>query len=365
MLLTNDFTSDPRVNKEALTLVNAGIDVIILAWDRKQTSPKVETTESGIKIIRLGPLAQTGKGLFNIFKLMGFWQNIIKQTHQMKFEVIHCHDFDTLPIGWWLSRKYKSKLIYDAHEPEYGSRIPILHYLINVIEKLLAKQADYIIVANYPTIVKFYTLNKKVAHVGNYYPLPEQPVKPVQDRINFVWVGPIRNDVLWQEMIGAFRELHQELKHAKLLIYGNPVNALAKDFIHYLIENSSGIELCAPVPFTQMKSVWENTDIALLTYNIDDRNKHTTSNKLFEAMAYGIPIIVTPYKEDTRIISESNCGLIVDPNTDGIYNGMKQLAMSFELRQRLGYNGRITAEDKYHWEIAADKLLGVYTGFVN
>ena len=39
MLLTNDFVSDPRVEKEAVALIGAGWDVTVLAWDRAGTAP--------------------------------------------------------------------------------------------------------------------------------------------------------------------------------------------------------------------------------------------------------------------------------------------------------------------------------------
>lgn len=36
MLLSNGFSPDPRVYKEAVTLVKNGYEVIILAWDREK-----------------------------------------------------------------------------------------------------------------------------------------------------------------------------------------------------------------------------------------------------------------------------------------------------------------------------------------
>ena len=53
MILTNGFGSDPRVYKEAKTLVQAGHDVEILCWDRENKYiNKEDEIIDGIKIKR-------------------------------------------------------------------------------------------------------------------------------------------------------------------------------------------------------------------------------------------------------------------------------------------------------------------------
>jgi hypothetical protein len=47
MLLSNPFLPDPRVEKEATALIDAGFHVKILAWDRGKKKPQV-TKEKGI-----------------------------------------------------------------------------------------------------------------------------------------------------------------------------------------------------------------------------------------------------------------------------------------------------------------------------
>ena len=52
MLLSKEFTVDPRVYKEAKSLVEAGHQVIVLMWDRKGDHEKESNIEK-IKVIRL------------------------------------------------------------------------------------------------------------------------------------------------------------------------------------------------------------------------------------------------------------------------------------------------------------------------
>ena len=59
MTLSNPFKVDPRVYKEALTLVNSGYEVTILAWDREGTHPLREIVD-GIKVERIRVRAKYG-----------------------------------------------------------------------------------------------------------------------------------------------------------------------------------------------------------------------------------------------------------------------------------------------------------------
>ena len=51
MTLANPFTNDPRVYMEARSLVKAGHNVTVLAWDRIGDSSPFETKD-GIKVVR-------------------------------------------------------------------------------------------------------------------------------------------------------------------------------------------------------------------------------------------------------------------------------------------------------------------------
>ena len=125
MLVYNPFTHDPRVYNEAKSLVGAGYKVTVIAFDREgQNQPR--QSWDGIQIVRLrSPLkGKTGAGLARwvwsgLVLLLWQWQayrQALKLHRDDAFDVIHCHDFDTLPAGVWLKQRLGLPLIYDAHE---------------------------------------------------------------------------------------------------------------------------------------------------------------------------------------------------------------------------------------------------------
>ena len=98
MFLANPFTNDARVYAEAGSLVRAGHEVMVVAWDRERDNTPREVLE-GIEIIRLS----TGLGvrygfaawLRNGLNLL-LWQWLayrlaLRSSRERRLDVIHCH----------------------------------------------------------------------------------------------------------------------------------------------------------------------------------------------------------------------------------------------------------------------------------
>ncbi len=119
MTLANPFTNDPRVYNEAKSLVEAGHDVTVFAWNKTGQHKKNETKD-GIKVIRSSKSKFMDILPFDIFRLHWWWRkgykDAIKLFEKKGFDVVHCHDLSSLPIGIKLKKKFGVKLVYDAHE---------------------------------------------------------------------------------------------------------------------------------------------------------------------------------------------------------------------------------------------------------
>ncbi|MEE9197536.1 MAG: glycosyltransferase, partial [bacterium] len=119
MVLSNGFTRDPRVANEAESLVRNGYEVTVLCWDRDGTLPPQET-RNGIRVLRLRNTAWMQLLPYDLFRLRPFWRLALRRSLDLNastpFAAIHCHDFDTLPVGTSLKVRTGLPLIYDAHE---------------------------------------------------------------------------------------------------------------------------------------------------------------------------------------------------------------------------------------------------------
>src|SRR4030042_1442715 len=100
MILSNPFMVDPRVHKEAKALVDSGHEVTVIVWDRRHEY-KPKDTVDGIKLVSIH-----NKGLLKIlpndlFRNPIWWRRAYKKGQELynkdfKFDVVHCHDLDTL-----------------------------------------------------------------------------------------------------------------------------------------------------------------------------------------------------------------------------------------------------------------------------
>ncbi len=86
-------------------------------------------------------------------------------------------------------------------------------------------------------------------------------------------------------------------------------------------------------------------------------------SKMIGIMAAGIPVIAVVPRESeiAYIVSEENCGLIVQPgDTEGLINAINKLKSDDALRIRLGKNGRDAFEKKYTTRIVAGRYMELF-----
>jgi glycosyltransferase involved in cell wall biosynthesis len=88
-------------------------------------------------------------------------------------------------------------------------------------------------------------------------------------------------------------------------------------------------------------------------------NDNSTMIKIFEYMAFGLPVVLFDLKEGRRAAGQA--ALYATPNdTRDFSNQITKLLNSKELRDELGSCGRKRIEDKLNWENEKISLLQAY-----
>jgi glycosyltransferase involved in cell wall biosynthesis len=83
-----------------------------------------------------------------------------------------------------------------------------------------------------------------------------------------------------------------------------------------------------------------------------------------EAMAAGLPVIITPDIQIAPDIARAKAGLVVEGEVETLSAAIAQLLNSPELRQQLGENGRRFAQSHYSWDAIAQQLAAAYTAIL-
>jgi len=125
---------------------------------------------------------------------------------------------------------------------------------------------------------------------------------------------------------------------------------------------SNHVELHSFVNYNEISYYYNNSKIGFITPFPESSFKIKMYIKIFEYMAFGLPIIGSDFGHIKEYLEKDKCGILVNPlNEVDIANSMIKLIIDNELYQRLSENGRKATLKKYRWEFELEKLISYYT----
>ena len=364
MTVSNDVVHDSRVLKEAKALRDVGHRVSIIGWDRSGTAARREDRD-GLAIYRV----RTDGGMRvltkDMFRLPFWWRRAARIARSIPFDVVHCHDLDTLPIGVRLKKETGRPLIYDAHEI-FGYMIEtdvpklVVDYTFR-LERRLAPQADRIITVT--DGVKEYidrVSGKEAVLVRNCHDLVVDAYQPPPGPpFTVIYVGVLHTQ---RFILGAIQVIGG-MPDVRLLIAGAGRQLISKV-----------TAMCAEHPNTRFLGMIPNEDVLPTTLKshavliMSDPtlriSKIGLSNKMFDAMVTGRPVIVTEGVPMGDIVTKEECGIAVPYTNEGFRSAVERLRDDPSLAERMGRNGLAAAKREYNWGAEKAKLLAVYEGLV-
>jgi len=374
MLLSNPFRPDPRVHREALSLIRNGYGVTVLCWDRDRNFPAGETID-GIGVIRVGPAAEWGRAGAFMKALPKFWKNARKAASSLEFDIVHAHDLDTLAPGLKIAAKRNAALIYDSHEIYHemaGENLsgPLLRWLARYEARMVRK----------PEIVL--TVNEPIARIFRGYGARDvRVVMNCQPEVSAdaEAAGRIRKDVspdgrpivLYIGVLEPNRLL-LELAEAHSSGGGDFVLAMGgygslEAGLRSSAERSGGrVRLLGRVMPSDVPAYDSAADILLATYDPRLRNNRLGApNKLFEAMMASRPVIVTAGTFAAEVVGETGCGIAAEYNAAKVLGSASALLSDRERYAKAAASGRRAFEERYNWRAMEKVLLKAYSDLLS
>ena len=232
MILSNAFRPDSRAFKEAESLCTSGYNVTILCWDREGDYSPEESLPSGGMVIRIQNIRSNyGVGIRQLSRLPRFWLATFPLLDRLKPDLIHCHDFDTLPAGLVWGRLHNRPVIYDARE-YYADLVKprlrglggwLIYHIIRYTERFSARLASGIITVDGILGAIYRRLNSRVVIVGHYPTLqgfqsPSQVFK--SDQLTLIYVGRLSADRGLCIYLDVLRYLRNKGVPARLILAG-------------------------------------------------------------------------------------------------------------------------------------------------
>jgi glycosyltransferase involved in cell wall biosynthesis len=285
---------------------------------------------------------------------------------------------NTLPLALECASRFGGAVVYDSHEmfTEAGSTsqlpAPVRAFLRH-LERGWAKRAAAIVTVNdsIAEVLGSSLGRDDVRVLRNCASPPEPGMSPLRARIG---VGPNERVILYHGSITVGRGLERliaafddpRLAGAHLVIMGfGPLRPTLQDLAAASFATAR-IHILPPVPPAELTAWVAGADIAAMPIEPTTLNHRLSSpNKLFEAIAAGVPVVGPDFVEFRRIVTEGPIGplgvLHDDHRPTTIASAIHALAaLPDERLEAYRDRCRQASAARWNWTRETDTLVSLY-----
>ncbi len=365
MLLSNPFRPDPRVMAEIRALKEVGIKVTLVSWDRDGTGPS-RAEEHGIEILRLGPPCPPRSAAKVLRKLPRFWLNALIASKGLDFDIVHAHDFDTLPLGHITARLKGKPLLYDAHEL-YAKMVehevgPIWR-LIWFWELACARRADAVITVSDSLALELSKRRKDGVTVVSTSQDPSILEGLRRDTVlakyglkGFIlsYLGSLEPGRFAEEAASSFNP-----GDGVTVVMGG--TGTLRPRIEELAKTNTWLKFIGVVGTDEALRLTYSSDLVVAMMDPSNPNNVVgTPGKIVNALACGRPMITNEGLQIAERIRHADAGIVVPYSRDAFREAVLSAKRDPKRLEAMGRNGRALYEREFSWEKSKENLLSVY-----
>lgn len=359
---SNPIAPDPRVEKEARTLIKAGYHVGVIGWDRSGDLPSLQS-QHGYTIFRRRIRAGYARGLMNLFPLFA-WQIsllawLIKRRND--FDILHACDFDTILPALFCKQFFRKIVVYDIFDFYADHLRSTPSWLMRWIRRAdlwAIDQANAVILvdeARKEQIAGARTKNFTILYNTPEDCTPEVIEKSGDYSLRLAYIGLLQFERGLREILQVL-QIHPEWHMDLAGFGGDQVKILA------IAEKLPNIKWHGRISYENTLAISAAADGLLALYDPSIPNhRYASPNKLFEAMMLGKTVVVARDTNMDRIVVEAQMGLVVEyGKINELENALTELTNNPESRERFGKNARRAYEQKYGWPVMGKRLVNLY-----
>ncbi|HFJ9420082.1 glycosyltransferase [Bacillus cereus group sp. BfR-BA-01446] len=421
MFVWNHFTNDARVLRECTALGESGYEVdLICIHDWKQENlPMWEDRQEGFTVTRVKnriPVLQKIFGLAKRVKrvalknaatiatvgllvMLGLWKfpivtvsllllafllsqrkvatlfmrgailfRMVRAGLKKEYDIYHSNDLNTLPQGFICAKVLRrKKLIYDSHEVQ-TSRTGYNSNIYGIMEKFFIKFCDVMIMENH-TRAKYteelYGFYPKVIHNYPFVSRPEQS-KSI-DLHGLLEISRDEPILLYQGGIQVGRGLDKLVQAVPLFKRGVVVfigDGRIKPELQQIVQDMELEDRVKFLPKVPVQDLIHYTKNAYLGFqvlnNVCFNHYSASSNKLFEYVMSGIPVVACSFPEIQGVVEKENIGICVDSHDPvSIAEGVNYLLDHPKEREIMKVNC-FSSRKKYNWNEEKKMFINIY-----
>lgn len=297
-----------------------------------------------------------------IFILLFARLQFYKKAIDINADIYQLHSPELISLGLKLKRKGKI-VFYDAHEdlPRHileKDWIPVflrkpLSFFIEIYMNSILKRYDEIISPHHHVVSNFKQITNNVTVIANF------PLVNPNVALDFEHYNSLENIMCYSGTVYSYSnqevilEAMNNIKDIRYNIAGyiekSHLQALAK------YESFERVKFLGRIPWNDLNKFYKNSILGLVIYdyklNLGMKLGSFGTNKMFEYMEAGLPIICTNYELWKKVVEKYNCGICVEPNNLSQLESAISFLINFKEKAfEMGQNGRKAILNEYNWE---------------
>lgn len=361
--------TEKQAQKLSARLIEFGIDVRLVTGWWAWGTPREETIDT-VPVFRnftcwnmfgLRGLRKFGGYIYILSLFWYLWR------HRSEYDLIHVHllnypAFPAVLAGQWLGKKTIIKVANsqqdsDIRRMQRNEMFPGQRQMLPVTLK-----ADKIVAINSKIIDELREVGVPLEQIGaipNGVELNGLNVKDdysLNDTVTVIFSGRLHPQKGLTVLLVAFKQVLDRRPDIKWRLW-----LLGDGELRSQLES-----MAQQLGITQAVTFWGQVDnVATYLEQADifvlPSRAEGLSNALLEAMAWGLPCIVTCIDGNTDLVRHNENGLLINPGSESdLAEALIRLVDDERLRQRVGRLARRTIEDNYSLDMIARRYIELY-----
>ena len=348
---------DPRLfYKEVPSLRAAGFDVRLLAPHHRSG------LDGGVPVVALP--AHLGRAARH--------RAAAAALREMRPRIVHLHDPELLPVGFWAKRTWGAIVVYDRHEA-YDTRSGPAGLALRGLERWAVGWLDHVVLAE-----DGYTDWAKacgVAHtVVPNYALASGPARsktlpnPItsSDPLRLIYTGNVTERRGLMTMLDLAALIVRENRPWRLTLCGRTQSVTERRRAETRIARE-GLDAVAErvgwdrfLPQDEMQPFLERAHVGLCLLEPSPNYAASVPTKLYEYLQHGLPTAATDLPRWRRFLEETGSGALVLPgDARAAFDAIDAWAREPNAHAAASQFAAAAAP-RYRWERAAGRLADVY-----
>lgn len=334
-----------------------------------------------------GPAGRVGRALGSVRRLAAIGLTVRSQQRQAvavapPADVVHGMAYMGIPVALAVGRRRRAPVVYDARDiyVDAGNlaRLPgTARRLFARLERGWARDADRVITVNRPyaeVMAERFGVPEPLVVLNCAYRYQPPPVDRRRRFHEALGLPPGARVVLYQGGFSRDRGIEQLVDAIDRIpgsvlvcmgygVLGPELERIAADPDRVDPAVGPRVRVLPAVPPGELLDWVASADLVAMPIQPTTLNHRlTTPNKLFEAMAAGVPVVASDLPGMADIVRETGCGLLVDPTDPVAIAAACRSILDAPPEQRFAYGerGLAAAHETYNWETQVAQLLAEY-----